>query len=656
VRYVKSPRRAIRCGMTRPRFLCRRLLTCAGLFALATPAFAQRVDENVVADAEDAFGSNIGGEGLGIYSPSDVRGFSPTDAGNVRIEGLYIDRQTELTSRLVAGNRIRIGPSALGYAFPAPSGIADYRLRAAEDDAVLSVVAKSDSFGGWLVEADGLLPIDGTRLGLAAGAGFYRNQYAFRNSNDVLSTAVAAAWRPNAMTEIKPFWSRIGVDDEEAYPIVIGDGQGLPARMTRRRFLGQEWADFEVERVTYGGLGHSRIGGFTLRGGAFRSANITKEGHTILIDAAPRGTLAARTVIANPLRSNASTSGEANLSRQFGIGPSRHALMVAVRARSQARFYGGSDREAIAPAPYDETLAVPRPAFAFSERTEDRVRQWTAGLAYQGIIEGVGQLNLGLQRSDYRKTVTTPTGALPESRARPWLFNVAAAVELTPSLGLYGGMTRGLEESDVAPETAVNRDEAPPAIRTRQIDAGVRWRIGPMTLIAGGFEIEKPYYGLDRGNLFRRLGTVTHRGLEASLSGSPAAGLTLVAGGVLLDARLAGEEVSDGTIGRRPIGTPSRTLIANVDWRLPGFPALSLDLAVEHAGRRFADAANEVRVPARTTVDLGARYRFRVGRVPAVLRVQATNLFNTYGWDVEGNNAFVYIQSRQVLARLAVDL
>ncbi|WP_332818741.1 TonB-dependent receptor domain-containing protein [Sphingopyxis sp.] len=655
MRYVNHVAHGIRCAMPHILSLPRLAIGAASL-AFAFPAHAQRVDENAALDAEDAFGSNIGGEGLGIYSASDVRGFSPTDAGNVRLEGLYIDRQTELTSRLVAGNRIRIGPSALGYAFPAPSGIADYRIRAAGEDAVLSVAAKGDSFGGWLVEADALLPVAGKRLGLAAGVGFYRNQYAFRNSNDVLSNSVSLVWRPNELTEIKPFWSRVGVDDEEAYPIVIGDGQNLPARMTRRRFLGQDWADFEVERVTYGGLGRTRLGDFTLRGGVFRSANITTEGYTLLLDAAPPGALAARTVIANPRRSNASTSGEINIARPFVTGGVRHELLLAVRARSQDRFYGGSDRRALAPAPFDETRAVSRPAFTFGPRTEDRVRQWTAGLAYQARIDGLGRINLGLQRSDYRKRVTAPTGALPVSRAKPWLFNIAAEVELTQRLALYGGMTRGLEESDVAPETAVNRDEAPPAIRTRQVDAGLRWRIGAMTLIAGGFEIEKPYYGLDRGNVFRRLGTVTHRGIEASLSGSPVDGLTLVAGGVLLDAKLAGEEVADGSIGRRPIGTPSRSLIGNVDWRLPGHTALSFDLAVEHSGRRYADAANHVRVPARTTVDLGARYRFKLGGLPAVLRLQATNLLGTYGWDVEGNNAFVYIPSRQILARIAMDL
>ena len=642
--------------MTQKCHSVRAFAACSTLLALGSPALAQRVDENAALDAEDAFGSNIGGEGLGIYTPSDVRGFSPTDAGNVRIEGLYIDRQTELTSRLVAGNRIRIGPSALGYPFPAPSGIADYRIRAAETDAVLSVAAKGDSFGGWLVEADALAPLAGRAFGVAAGAGFYRNQYAFRNSNDVLSTSLSFVWRPDDNTEIKPFWSRVGVDDEEAYPLVIGDGQKLPARMTRRRFLGQDWADYEVERVTWGGVGRTRLGDFTLRGGIFRSANITTEGHTLLLDAAPPGTLAARSVIAGPRRSNASTSGEINLARPFVTGPVRHELLLAIRARAQQRLYGGSDRQSLAPAPFDEGQAVPRPTFAFGPRTEDRVRQWTAGIAWQARLDGVGRVNLGLQRSDYRKRVTTPVGPLPESRAKPWLFNIAAEVELTPRLALYGGMTRGLEESDVAPETAVNRDEAPPAIRTRQIDAGLRWRAGSLTLIAGGFKIEKPYYGFDRANIFRRLGTVTHRGIEASLSGSPAAGLTIVAGGVLLDAKIAGEEVADGSIGRRPIGTPSRSLIGTVDWRPPAFPALSFDIGIEHAGRRYADAANAVRVPARTIVDVGARYRFRLGGLPAVLRVQATNLFNTYGWDVEGNNAFAYIASRQVTMRIAVDL
>lgn len=631
-------------------------IAVSGALFFAAAAPAQRVDDNAVADAEDAFGSNVGGEDLGVYGPTDVRGFSPIAAGNVRIEGLYIDRQADLTPRLIAGNRIRIGPSVIGYPFPAPSGIVDYRLRTPGDAAILSLVTQANSFGGALIEADAQVPLVGRTLGLGAGASFSRSEYASGNNADVFSMMGLLAWRPDDRTEIMPFWSRVRMADEDIYPIIIGNGETPPSRMRRRQFVGQYWADVESERFNYGILGRTRLGAFGLRAGLFRSVNIVRESHNVLLSAAEPGVPAPREVIASPRRSNEATSGEIGISRQFDAAGIRHELQFVARGRAQNRVYGGSDRVALPDAPFDAPAYVARPDFAFSAQTDDRVRQWTAGIAYQGRVAGLGQLNIGVQRSDYRKTVLTPGGALPVSRDRPWLFNVAATVDLRPSLAIYASLTRGLEESNVAPETAINRDEAPPAIRTRQIDAGLRWRIGPTTLIASVFQIEKPYYGLDAGNAFRALGTIRHRGIEASVTSSPIDGLTLIAGGVLLDARLSGEEVAAGAVGSRPVGTPARTLIANAEWRPPRWRAFSVDAAFEYRGSSYGDVTNRVRVESYATVDVGLRYRFQLSGAPAVLRLQATNLFNAYGWDVSGSNAFTYIQSRQVIARLAIDL
>lgn len=50
-----------------------------------------RTDDNAVTQAEDAFGFSVGRETIGIYSPGNARGFSPTAAGNLRINGLYCD-------------------------------------------------------------------------------------------------------------------------------------------------------------------------------------------------------------------------------------------------------------------------------------------------------------------------------------------------------------------------------------------------------------------------------------------------------------------------------------------------------------------------------------------------------------------------------------
>lgn len=632
------------------------LLACGLCLAPYPPAYAQRVDDNAVADAEDAFGSNDGGEDLGVYSPNDVRGFSPIEAGNVRIEGLYFDRQADLSPRLVEGNRIRVGPSTTGYPFPAPSGIVDYRLRKPGDAAMLSMVAQANSFGGMSIEADATLPVTGRILGVGAGASYSRSEYASGNNAGVFSLMASAAWRPDDATEILPYWSRVRIADEDIFPIIIGNGETPPPRMTRRRFVGQPWADVETERFNYGIVGRTRLGGLAIRAGGFRSINIVSEGHSVFLDAAEPGQLAGRSVVSHPPRSNVSTSGEIGIGHRFGAGRLHHELQLIARGRSQKRRYGGSDRVALPPAPFDSPSFVARPDFLFSAGNDDRVRQWTLGLSYQGLFDGIGRINAGTQRSGYRKSVRTPIGALPGSRDRPWLFNIAATVDLTDGLSFHASLTRGLEESKVAPANAVNRDEAPPAIRTRQIDAGLRLRAGPMTLIAGAFEIEKPYYGVDGASLFRKLGTIRHRGLEASLAGSPIDGVTLVAGVVLLAARLTGDEVAAGTIGRRPVGTPSQTMIGNIEWRPPSWRDFSIDAAIEHRGPSVGDVANRVRVAGATTIDLGLRYRFRLDGTPAMFRVQATNMFDAYGWDVSSSNAFTYIQSRQIVARLAVDL
>ena len=64
-----------------------------------------------------------------MYSPGQIRGFSPKVAGNLRIEGLYFDQQGPLSNRVIEGSAIRVGITEIGFAFPAPTGIVDYALR-----------------------------------------------------------------------------------------------------------------------------------------------------------------------------------------------------------------------------------------------------------------------------------------------------------------------------------------------------------------------------------------------------------------------------------------------------------------------------------------------------------------------------------------------
>lgn len=149
----------------------------------AATAQLGRSAENAVRQAEDAFGVSIGRETIGIYNSGSVRGFSPTTAGNVRIEGLYFDQVWGLTSRLRRSTTIRVGLSAQGYPFPAPTGVVDYAFRAPGQKRVLSGVLSGDTYENASLELDAELPLISGTLSLGAGLGLYHN--GFYNGTDM---------------------------------------------------------------------------------------------------------------------------------------------------------------------------------------------------------------------------------------------------------------------------------------------------------------------------------------------------------------------------------------------------------------------------------------------------------------------------------------
>src|SRR5208282_3883806 len=52
-------------------------LSAFACLALAGAAHAQRADENAITSAQDAFGTSVGFQNVGLYSPNDARGLSP---------------------------------------------------------------------------------------------------------------------------------------------------------------------------------------------------------------------------------------------------------------------------------------------------------------------------------------------------------------------------------------------------------------------------------------------------------------------------------------------------------------------------------------------------------------------------------------------------
>lgn len=626
----------------------------AALLAVPGAAWGQRAGENAVSSAQDAFGTSVGNERVGLYSPFSARGFSPVQAGNVRINGMYFDYQADLTDRLTASNNVRVGLTAQGYPFPAPTGVADFSLRVPGSEAVASTVVGIGPFGGPRVEVDAQLPVSGT-LGIAAGVGWNNQEVAHGGDQRLLTAAMIARWRPAKDIEVIPFWGLQREYDQEAQPIIFTDGAYLPPTLPRRRYFGPEWAKNEGLDVNYGLLATIGLGDWTLRGGAFRGVAHDYRNFTpLFLNTTPDG-VADRVVVADQARRFVSTSGELRLTRQLVEGDRLHLVHLMTRGRIRDRRYGGGQRFDLGRGRIGDPITAPTPDFTLGPQTTDEVRQFTLGLGYHGMWRELGELSLGVQRSYYEKAVLRPSGPLPVSKSDPWLFNGTLSLLPTRDLALYAGYAKGLEESPVAPDIAINRGDAPPALITKQMDAGFRYTITPnLRLVAGLFDVRKPYFALDPGLIFRELGEVRNRGLEVSLAGQITPRLSIVLGAVFLKARVSGDAVDLGLIGSRPVGSIARTVNGALNWNVPWLEGVSLDTTLQSTSDRIT-AEDGLVIPARYVASLGGRYRFDLFDKPATFRAQIASLNNVYGYSSIGEGYF-YNPPRQFLMSLTVDM
>ncbi|MFL6760135.1 TonB-dependent siderophore receptor [Sphingomonas sp.] len=630
------------------------LLVAASCFP--TGAHAQgRSGDNVVTQAEDGFGFSTGRESIGIYSAGNARGFSPTDAGNVRIDGLYFDPAEGLPDALVSSTSIRVGLSAQGYPFAAPSGIVDQLLRKPIAKPGGSLIANFDELGGGGVELDGSVPLT-PNLSLGYGLTGNRVQYGDGTHAWTTGQSLIADWRAGSV-EVVPFVSVFNDYGDLASINYVPTGPFLPRFAAARRYEGPDWSRIRYTGTNTGLLSSLDLGqDWRLRLGLFRSGANRKRGFTNIFAEQADGT-GERITIADPPTERRSLSGEFRLTHAISEGPRQHVIHLSIRGRDAHREFGGGDVIDTGPGRIGEKVITPKPDFQFGELSHDRVRQLTYGVAYSASWKGRGQVGIGLSRAIFRKTTAIPEVPTAELSSSPWLYNANAAVNLSSSLIAYAGYARGLEESGVAPGNAANRNQPLPVILTRQKDAGLRFSLGSgLKVVVGAFDLSRPYFGYEAGNVFTMVGTTRSRGVEFSVSGSLLPGLDLVAGGVVLRPQVVKDDSVVGVIGSKPVGLPDHDFSINADWRPARLNGVAFDAAIHVRGKIPATTDNLVFVPPRTQVDVGTHYRFRLASRSATLRLQVSNLFDTLGYGLNGAGNYWRMSGRYALGYLTIDM
>jgi iron complex outermembrane receptor protein len=639
------------------------LITVATELILAGSAHAQRANQNAVADADDAFGTTVGLETTGIYSDGDTRGFSPIDAGNARIEGIYYDPVGYQVLPLRDTTAIRVGMAAKGFPFNAPTGIADYRYRPFPEEYGMTVSYQQGVYEGFLGQTHLRLPLVRDKVGLLGGVVYGKIPSSDVSYNRSMGSGIRGILRFGGF-EIAPFYGRGDFFTDRSHTLAVPTGADLPDLPRKRRYLGQAWAKAKWHNIHTGVTMKGRLtDSLSLRAGVFRSSELRTKNFSDIYFITGPGNAAQHRLIADPRRLKRSTSGETILALNLGGGHFEHHLFAGFRARDRLTETGGSDTLDFGAVHFGDLSPEPKPDFDFSSVNVGRVRQSALMVGYIGSIEGVGQLNLGLQKARYRARFRdTQSGAIDRTSANSWLYNATLTVELSRALAAYVGSQRGLEDRGVAPDHAVNRSEQLPATIARQYEGGLRWKFTGGQLVVNAFEITKPYFSYDQAGRFVELGDEIHRGMEASLAGSFGR-LTALGGVVAMKRVVSGAAVRAGVIGRLPTGTRGVRGRMDLNYRTDIFGGLTPTATLTYHGRRAVGSrplaalgGKQLMLPAFATFDLGLRQKFRIGSVTASARLAVENVFDKRAWRVAAADTLFLEESRRVNLFVTADL
>lgn len=639
------------------KFFTALLSTSAALCLLPVQStWAQRANENAIENASDAFGGSVGTETTGIYTESDIRGFSPQRAGNARLNGFYFDQVGQLSYRLKGAVTMRVGLAALNYPFPAPTGIVDYALRSSGNEQILSVSAAMMAYNGYILEADLQQPIlkDRATLGAGIGTGVIYQPDGSKN------TSYAFSIRPQfrfASLEISPFVSASLNRDQQPILLFQSTGAFAPNTVPKTSYLGQSWTGTDNDNANYGVLTQATLfENVSFRASWFHS-EIIRHGNfsEIYSYATPTG-LPNHTIIADPRQKTYSNSWEAMLAFTPKVAGWQNRVLVGARGRERGTQTGGS-----AVFPYGlQALGTQNaePVLTFGALNNNTVTQSSLMVGYIVEKPGRAQLNLGLQRATYEAVSRKPTGSTTAT-AEPWLYNVSFSWRLSKNTQVFAGYVKGLEDSGTAPETAVNRNEQLPASLTEQFDAGIQLQLGGAQIIASIFQVQKPYFTFDAANRFDVLGNVKHRGVELSVSGKLTDRLRVVAGAVLIDGRVTSALPS---VGSKPVGVPSSRIRVDVNYRTDFWgnftPTASLMYLTERAGtaNRFAAlGGDQVMLPSSFKLDIGFRSQFVMGGIPASIRVMAANVLDEHDWKPVASGVYQVDDYRRYTITLIAD-
>ena len=403
-----------------------------------------------------------------------------------------------------------------------------------------------------------------------------------------------------------------------------------------------EWDAFENAQIT-GGIGYNNARYY----GNFASPTVTSSGLTYNSGRARLTDQRFKT-----LSMNLTARGE------FETGPVSHNWSTAFdridRKRTTYQGVRQTKSEEINP-----RLDIPT---QLAKLDSNLGSAWSATPSLDTVIK-VNSLavsdTLGFADNKYRLTLGGRFQAVEQknklngrkadaSRFSPMLM---AAWVPQPDLVVYGNYMEDLEPSDIRTDDDGHVTMADPRV-SRQFEVGVRKNWGNFVTTLNAFQIKRPGYWLGKttsGTDFaaRKNAGLAYSGSEQGMERSRGIEFNTYAN--LLNKTLRPSfglmylqstvkdypNYADNLVNGVQVANPRVIAKAGVEWDTPFAKGLTLNGNVSYFGKSYQDTQKQYAFPSYTLVDVGARYKTKLGKNTLTVSSSVENLFNKNYWQVQ---------------------
>ena len=403
-----------------------------------------------------------------------------------------------------------------------------------------------------------------------------------------------------------------------------------------------EWDAFENAQIT-GGIGYNNARYY----GNFASPTVTDSGLTYNSGRARLTDQRFKT-----LSMNLTARGE------FETGPVSHNWSAAFDRidRKRTTYQGARQTRSSV---IDPSLDIPT---QLAKLDSNLGSAWSATPSLDTVIK-VNSLavsdTLGFADNKYRLTLGGRFQAVEQknklngrkadaSRFSPMLM---AAWVPQPDLVVYGNYMEDLEPSNIRTDEDGHVTMADPRV-SRQFEVGVRKNWGDFVTTLNAFQIKRPGYW--RGNTTSGTDFAARKNAGLAYSGSEqgierSRGIEFNTYANLLNKTLRPTfglmylqstvkdypNFADNLVNGVQVANPRVIAKAGVEWDTPFAKGLTLNGNVSYFGKSYQDTQKQYAFPSYTLVDVGARYKTKLGKNTLTVSSSVENLFNKNYWQVQ---------------------